>query len=258
MISIIIPSYNRNLELTTCLKSLRDNSMFENEIIVLSPNLNEELQGICNRYRAQLHMDHSRSKGKRAIGLWQIVNEGIRISSSDFACWLNDDCIVNVGWDKTALSYFTDEVGIVILCAKGINQNSNYQILGGYYSFPCANYAILRKDSGIRFDEKYHWFFGDADIVLQIAAYTSLRSVGTKEGLVIHKHHRDKNRQENETDSRVRHDSIYFYRKWKNQKRIEDRLYPMKLSEIASKKYDALRKFLTYKAHKVISKRTPR
>ena len=73
------------------------------------------------------------------------------------------------------MSYFLPSVGLVILRTKGINMNPEYDVGRGYFGVPCANYAVLRKSCGIRFDESYSWFYGDADISLQVASKTQYK-----------------------------------------------------------------------------------
>jgi glycosyltransferase involved in cell wall biosynthesis len=230
-ISIVIPSYHRNNDLAGCLRSIRQNSFHQCEIIVMSPDNGFEIVKICAKYKAELENDKSRVKGKREKSLWAIINQGIERASTDYVAWLNDDCKVNPGWDRIALSYFQEDVGIVVLRTKGINQDPNYGIRGGYYNVPVANYAILRKDSRIRFDENFSWFYGDADISLQMAYKTDLRVVATCENLVIHEHRIDDLRKENEKDKRSLEDHKYFEKKWRFKKQIRHRICDMNLFE---------------------------
>lgn len=234
MISILIPTYRRNDSLKKCLESIRSNSRQINEIIVLSPLPESEISAICAKYGARLIDDESRVTGKRVKSLWKILNEGIESATSDLVGWLNDDCTVNEDWDATALSYFTPSVGMVVLKASGINGNPEYEIGPGYYGVPVANYAILRKSSGIRFDEEFSWFYGDADISLMMASLTSFEVVGTEEGLVTHDHLLDGLRAQNETDLRAKNDKNYFDHKWRFKKRSGDHVVNMSFFETIS------------------------
>ena len=180
MLSVIVPSYQRPDDLGQCLRSLRKNSSTECEVLVLSPELSARTRSICGRYQAVLIDDGSRSGGLRVKSLWSIINRGIDLSTNEFACWLNDDCTVNPGWDAKALSHFHAPVGLVVLRTKGINQSADYEIRGGYLGVPMANYAILRS-TGVRFDENFSWFYGDADISLEMVKNTNWQVVGTTE-----------------------------------------------------------------------------
>ena len=231
-LSIVIPTYQRTADLAECLRSIREKSAGVCEVIVLCPEPEPDLREVCDRYRAALYDDGSRLDGRRVKSLWAIINQGIEIASRPFVCWLNDDCRVNESWDAIALGYFQPDVGIVVMKAKGINQNPDYHIGPGYYGVPVANYGVLRKSSGIRFDERFSWFYGDADISLQMATNTDLRVVGTTEGLVAHEHRADEIRRLNENDPRAARDRRYFDRKWSYKKRVGNRIVNMNVVEM--------------------------
>lgn len=230
-LSVIIPTYNREQDLENCVQSLRYNSRDACEILLLSSELSPALSHICTKYFGTFLEDKSRANGKRVKSLWGIINQGIDAAKGDFVCWLNDDCIVHRDWDAIALSYFEATVGIVVLRTKGINRGPDYEIRSGYFSIPIANYAILRKSTGVRFDPHYTWFYGDADISLQMARQTGLRVVGTRENLVVHAHRMDDQRQENENDPRTFLDRIYFDRKWRLRKRVGEWVVEMNIFE---------------------------
>lgn len=232
MLSIIVPTYRREEDLEECLFSIRLNSDFNNEIIVLSPETTVSLKEVCERFSSRLVQDYSRNQESRRKGLWQIINSGIDSATFDFVCWMNDDCVVNKRWDSFALSYFKEDVGLVVMRTKGINKNSDYEVILTRYLYPCANYAVMRKSTGIRFDENFSWFFGDADLSLQFALKTNLVVVGTKENLLVHKHRIDAAREENENDPRIKRDSRYFDKKWRYKKRVGTKLFSMKTREI--------------------------
>jgi len=230
-LSVVIPSYHRDRDLEAALGSIRANSSSECEILVMSPDTGQGIAALCRANDARLVDDNSRTDGTRSRSLWAIINHGIEAARGDFVCWLNDDCLVNRGWDSIALPYFTDEVGMVVLKTKGINQDPEYTVRGGYHGIPVANYAILRKSSGVRFDEGFSWFYGDADNSLRMALETDYRIVGTRENLVIHNHRVDEVRRGNEEDPRTGADRGYFERKWRYTRRAGDRVVRMNTLE---------------------------
>ena len=122
MISIIIPTFNRNVQLKQCIQSIRDNSAFENEIIVLHPFVDQQTIDLCNEMKVNHQNDNSRVNGKRVKSLWGIINDGIELASFSKVCWLNDDCLVLKDWDKYALNYFENSIGLVILKTKGLDE----------------------------------------------------------------------------------------------------------------------------------------
>jgi len=192
--SIIIPTYNRNDDLKECLQSIREKSRYDNEIIVLHPFLDENVQDICGKYNAKLILDGSRKNEKRVKSLWAIINSGIEIAENRYVCWLNDDCIVLKDWDFYALEYFKKDkdVAMVVLKTKGIANRAEFGILSLPFNIPCANYAVLDKFLQIRFDESYSWFQGDADIAMQTVIKYHKKVIPTEEKCLIHNHKIDK------------------------------------------------------------------
>jgi len=232
-LSVVIPSHKRDEDLRDCVASIRDNSTNYCEVIVLTPEAGARMQETCNRYHVVLREDGSRAGGSRVKSLWAIINQGIELATSDFVCWLNDDCTVNSGWDSAALSYFAPEIGLVVLRTKGINKSPKYGIRLGHYGVPVANYAVLRKNSRVRFDTRFNWFYGDADISLQMARDTPFKIAVTTENLVIHRHRVDSVRLENENDPRAEQDRRAFDRKWRFFKEAGDRVVAMNSFEAA-------------------------
>ena len=215
-ISVIIPTYNRNDDLKECLKSIRENSRYENEIIVLHPFCDEDIMHICNEYSAKLVPDGSRENGKRVKSLWAIINSGIEIAENQHVCWLNDDCVVLKDWDFYALEYFKKDkdVALVVLKTKGIGNRPSFEVLKLSFNIPCANYGVLDKFQNIRFDESYSWFQGDADISMRTAIKYCKKVVPTDENCVVHSHKIDANRNQNETDKRSTIDKKRYNKKW--------------------------------------------
>ena len=215
MISIIIPSYNRTAALEKCVVSIRRNSSFENEIIIMHPIEDPEIDRIVTEYHCRNVLDGSRVDGKRVLSLWGIINRGIDLSSNRYVCWLNDDCKVLKDWDRYASSYFLESrVGLVAMRSKGIGAASGFDVIESIPGVPCVNYGVLDKETGIRFDEKFSWFYGDADLPLQMIKYTKKNISVTSENCVVHSHLEDATRRENEKDPRAAMDEKIFKDKW--------------------------------------------
>ncbi len=241
--SIIIPTYNRDDDLEACLKSLKDNSAYNNEVIVLY-NLNENTKAICDKYGARSVFDNARKNGKRVKGLWAILNEGIKAAKNDCVMYLNDDCLVLPEWDKIAAGYFENDknLGLLVLKTKGIGQDPNFRVIKSLFDFPCANYAILNKKTGIFFDEQFDWFWGDADYPLQIAAFSDMEIEETSENMVIHNHKVDANRIVNENPEKAKSAEQQFLNKWRNYRRKGDKIVKRNLVIVALKKLKQLLK----------------
>jgi len=214
--SIIIPTYNRNDDLNECLKSIREKSRYDNEIIVLNPFCDESLKNICDEYSAKLVNDGSRKNGKRVKSLWAIINTGIELAENRYVCWLNDDCLVLKDWDFYALECFKKDkdIALVVLKTKGIGNRVEFEVMNLSFNIPCANYAVLDKLQEIRFDESYSWFQGDADISMRTVVKYHKKVFPTEEKCIIHNHKIDDNRQQNESDKRADLDREKYFKRW--------------------------------------------
>jgi hypothetical protein len=146
---------------------------------------------------------------------------GIEIAQEPYTCWLNDDCTVLPGWDIAALLPFSNkDCGIVSLRTQHREVTNDFIFIKTLYGITCANYGVLRKSSGLRFDEKFSWFHGDADISLQAEFLYKKKVYETEEPCVIHEHYVDQTRAGNEADPRARADWIYLNEKWKGYYRF--------------------------------------
>jgi len=169
----------------------------------------------------------------RVKSLWAVINDGIARARNRHVSWLNDDCIVLPGWDRIGESYLQEGVGLVVLKAKGINQDETFRTIDAAFGIPCANYAILDRETGVRFDESFSWFYGDADISLQVALERRLKVVATEEPCVDHRHRVDESRASNEADPRSKQDELLFRRKWRTYSRLGGRIVNFHLPMLA-------------------------
>ena len=221
MITVIIPSFQRPLLLHKALQSIRSSSRHANEIIVMSPTRDEGYREACRAAGAMLVDDGSRVEGKRVKGLWQVLNAGIELASSPYVCWLNDDCTVLPEWDQHALDCFQNaDCGLVTLRTRHADGGPEFIVIPTLYGIPCANYGVMRKSDGLRFDERFSWFHGDADIALQAEFLRKKRVYGTAEPCVVHEHIVDALRANNERDEATRRDWLYLNAKWKGYRKV--------------------------------------
>jgi len=93
MFSILIPTWN-NLELLQlCIKSIRQNSSYDHQIIV---HVNDGSDGTLEWVRAQ-NIDHTSSP--QNVGICLAVNEAAMHARMDYILYLNDDMYCCPGWD---------------------------------------------------------------------------------------------------------------------------------------------------------------
>jgi len=96
MFSIIIPTWNNLALLQLCIRSIRENSAFDHQIIV---HVNDGSDGSLEWIRAQ-GITHTSSPDN--IGICLAVNESAMYATQDYILYLNDDMYCCPGWD-TAL-----------------------------------------------------------------------------------------------------------------------------------------------------------
>jgi len=96
MFSIIIPTWNNLALLQLCVRSLRENSAFDHQIII---HVNDGSDGSLAWVREQ-GITHTASPNN--IGICLAVNEAAMYATQDYILYLNDDMYCCPGWD-TAL-----------------------------------------------------------------------------------------------------------------------------------------------------------
>jgi len=230
LVSVIIPSYRRETDLIRCVKSIRENSVRKHRIFVLTPEISQSIKTSQIIYDFLVIDDNSRENSSRKKSLWAIINLGIKHADTDWVVWLNDDCLVNRGWDKEAFSNIEDNTALLVFSAKGILSSPEYRVIYSAEGIPCANYGALRKSSGFRFDERFQWFYGDADLSMQIASSSWNIEVVDFPG-IIHNHKLDHNRVENETNPATEEDRKLMDVKWRYFKSVNNRIIKMNLFE---------------------------
>jgi glycosyltransferase involved in cell wall biosynthesis len=242
LLTVVVPTYERNDDLDRCLSSIRKNSAQSVEILVPHPGSDAELDAICIAHGAVSYIDGSRVDGKRVRSIWGVINDGIDRAKNRYAAWLNDDCVVLPDWDRIGLAYFRSGIGLVVLKAKGIGQRPEYTTIHTLFGITCANYAILDRETGIRFDERFDWFHGDADISIQ-ATYRRIGVAATAEPCVDHRHVVDERRMQTESNERTKGDRYILRVKWATYARFGARLFNFRLRLIARlfRKLDRMR-----------------
>lgn len=213
MYTIVIPTYNRTSELDNLLDSLEQESVHNNEVIILSPMDVVLSRGYSNLSIRYIN-DNSRINNRRVKSLWAIINMGIEEASNRWVLYLNDDCRVLPAWDKYLDKYTGNEISLVVLKTKGIADSKIFRIASNPTGYPCANYAAINKESKLRFDESFDWFFGDSNISHD-AVRKRNKIVCTHESIIIHRHLRDATRTYNEDDPTINTDYDAFMRKSK-------------------------------------------
>lgn len=112
MFSILIPTWN-NLELLQlCIRSIRQNSSFDHQIIV---HVNDGCDGTLEWVRSQ-NIDHTASP--QNVGICLAVNEAAMYAKMEYIIYLNDDMYCCPGWD-TALANKMKSFGTDLFMLSG-------------------------------------------------------------------------------------------------------------------------------------------
>ena len=112
MFSILIPTWNNLDLLRLCVRSIRQNSAFEHQIIV---HVNDGSDGTLDWVRAE-GLDHTHSADN--IGICLAVNEAAMLARHDYIVYLNDDMYCCPGWDR-ALADRLDQLGTELFLLSG-------------------------------------------------------------------------------------------------------------------------------------------
>jgi GT2 family glycosyltransferase len=120
--SVIISTYNRCAYLKRCVESLRQNSFFPLEIIIVCDPSPDGTAGYVERERQ--NTDIIGLINETHIGHTKSLNKGARAATGNYICFLNDDVLVMPGWDLSIVATIdkdrTAGCGVsLIICPDG-------------------------------------------------------------------------------------------------------------------------------------------
>lgn len=189
MISIVIPNYNGNKYLQTCLKSVYREKNFQVEIILIDNASTDD----DYRWVKQQYPDIIFKQLNRNYGFSRAVNEGIKLAKGKYVLLLNNDTEIQEGFLEALLSCIENDTQIFSVCSQMIQYHSpsliddagdEYNLLGWAYKrgdgkpvntyrqkksifSACAGAALYRKaifDVIGYFDENFFAYMEDVDI----------------------------------------------------------------------------------------------
>ena len=95
--SVIISTYNRCSVLERCVQSLRENSYFPLEIIMVADPCTD---GTIEYLEQEMDSDDTVVViNEERIGHSRSINKGVRLATGDYITFFNDDMVVMPGWD---------------------------------------------------------------------------------------------------------------------------------------------------------------
>ena len=98
MFSIILPTYNNLNYLKLCLKSIKQNSSFNHEIII---HINEGTDGTKSFLE---NTDHKITYSSKNLGVCMSFNEAVKKATKKYIVLAHDDMYFCPEWDKVFLS----------------------------------------------------------------------------------------------------------------------------------------------------------
>lgn len=93
--SLLIPSWNNLPYLRTCIRSIRANSHFNHQIIVI---INDGTDGTLEWIQSEKDIDYVYSENN--LGICYSLNISRPIINTDYIVYINDDMYLLPGWDK--------------------------------------------------------------------------------------------------------------------------------------------------------------
>lgn len=93
--SFVIPTWNNLAYLKIAVKSIRDHSFFQHQIII---HINEGTDGTLEWVKAQPDLDYVHSQNN--IGICYALNICRSLMRTDYLAYMNDDMYLCPGWDR--------------------------------------------------------------------------------------------------------------------------------------------------------------
>lgn len=95
---IIIPVWNQ-LQLTKgCIEHLVKNTFYPYRLIIIDNGSQQETQQYLKQLSQDTKMQVTLIRNETNLGFVKAINQGLMISSTDYACLLNNDVFVGEGW----------------------------------------------------------------------------------------------------------------------------------------------------------------
>lgn len=211
--SVIIPNWNGESLLKDCLKSLREQTFTDFEIILVDNGSTDgSLEYVVSNFPGVKIV-----KLEKNFGFAKAINEGVKASRADYVVFLNNDTAASKNWLKNLiecinyhpeaisinskiLNFYNrkkiDGVGILInevgqAKSIGWNQKDTGQFNKEIYIFGATGGAALfRREDFIKvggFDEKYFMYSEEVDFAFR-AQFLGYKSIYCPKAKVFHKH----------------------------------------------------------------------
>lgn len=208
LISVIIPTFNRNKLLVKCLNSLADQTIKPDEIIIIDNSINKNAKDLFLKYKNKIKKIKIRYFSEEKKGTSFARNLGIKNAKGKYLLFIDDDCVA----DKFLIENYLKTLRKNLIILGGVRNGSNniYSFLenlstkhffqkgyikkrGCYYSFfiDSKNFVINRSfvfKNNLYFDNNYapYGIFEDIEFGLRISLLLKKKIFFEKNAFVYH------------------------------------------------------------------------
>ncbi len=136
LFSIVMPTYNRCSDLKECVKSLRENSCFPIEIVIVADPCHDGTVEYLEK--EETATDIVCIVNKTHLGTTRSTNRGLNVASGDYVGIINDDVLVMPGWDLAIVDTIDDDPLAGCAAPLVIHPNGTIQSVGVHNNFRSA------------------------------------------------------------------------------------------------------------------------
>lgn len=202
IVSIVIPTFNRQEHLRRCIDGIRQNVTSPREVIVVDGGSTDGArEWLATRTDLRVILEPEREGAVKAF------NKGFRAATGHYVMWLNDDAYVLPGSVEAAVAMIErpdlSDVGMVAFYHNWHNERNVLDRVehdGETFELchvrgsPYANFGLIRRGLLERLgfaDERYYFFGFDPDLSLKVQREAGLEVVGCRQALIRHEEHHD-------------------------------------------------------------------
>ncbi len=197
VVSIVVPTFNRQERLRRCLGRILENVHLRHELVIVDGGSTDGTRAwLAGRSDLRVILEERREGAVAAF------DRGFRAATGHYVMWLNDDAYPLPGAVENAVAMIErpdlSDVGMVAfyhnwhsernVLDRVMHQGISYELchVRGY---PYANFGLLRRGllEKIGFLDRRFYFFGfDPDLSLRIQLWEGLKVLGCRSALIHH------------------------------------------------------------------------
>ena len=162
-ITIVVGTRNRPEAFERFAKSVFECASLKTQLIVTdaSDELGYSTDCLChfdNEQPRKRMVECDLIHEKPRLGTLKGYNVAFRKATGKYACWLNDDCELEPGWDKISIDYMDANpkigIGAIYFLDRCDNQWQKMYSVQSFHGMHYANFGIVRKTVG----DQIGWF----------------------------------------------------------------------------------------------------